>query len=130
MILQLLILKLATMVNSFDYYTLAVQNWCSNNTYMIHGLWPDNKDGTYPTNCDGPNYVEILDLENKLNKYWYDCNEKESRNLWIHEWNKHGKCVFQQEGLTQEEYFSKAIDLFLLYSPKEDTCFSLNFERC
>ena len=123
------LLNVLGFVNSFDYYILAVQNWCSKDKYMIHGLWPDYYNGSYPTNCDGPDYIQIPNLEDKLNKYWYDCNDNESRQLWIHEWDKHGKCVYEQEKLSQEEYFNKAIELFLEYPPDKESCFDLNFNK-
>ena len=123
------LLNILTLVNSYDYYMLAVQNWCSKDKYMIHGLWPNYYNGSYPINCEGPRYVKILDLEDKLNEYWYDCNKSESENLWEHEYDKHGKCVYQQENLSQEEYFNKAIELFLKYSIDKNSCFDLKFNQ-
>lgn len=114
---------------SFDFYTLAVQNWCSDDNFLIHGLWPDNFNGSYPQNCNGPEYERLDILKDDLKKYWYDCNEKESEQLWEHQWNKHGKCIFQQEKITQKEYFNITINLFKKYKPKKNICFDLFFEN-
>ena len=116
-------------VFSFDFYMLAVQNWCSEDKYLIHGLWPDNSDGSYPENCVGPDYQKVDKLKEEMNKYWYDCNEKETEELWEHEWNKHGKCIFQQENMDEEQYFNKTIELFKKYEPKSNICFNLSFEK-
>lgn len=111
---------------SYDYYILSGQKWCSLE-YMIHGLWPNNLDGTYPKNCNGPDYIEMPELSAKLKKYWYDCNEEKSNYLWKHEWEKHGKCVYQQNRIEQKKYFIQALDLFQEFYKNENICFDLNF---
>jgi ribonuclease T2 len=96
---------------------------------MIHGLWPDYYNGSYPENCNGPDYKKLYNIKNDLEEYWYDCSKDESNKLWEHEWNKHGKCVYQQEKLIQIEYFNKTIELFKKYQPNTNICFDLSFEN-
>ncbi|KXN71522.1 ribonuclease T2 [Conidiobolus coronatus NRRL 28638] len=111
---------------------LALQ-WVSglgpSNQWTIHGLWPNNCDGSYgPSNgCDNDrNYDNMADivavdsaLESKMNTYWpsYKGNNPD---FWSHEWNKHGTCVStldpncyanytpQQE---VRDYFNKVLEL-------------------
>ncbi|CCH63049.1 hypothetical protein TBLA_0J00490 [Henningerozyma blattae CBS 6284] len=82
-------------------------------SFTIHGLWPDNCDGTYEQFCDqslmiddvsnllnskqfndpnSNNDISGKELLHLLNTYWKsDRNDDES--LWIHEFNKHGSCI-------------------------------------
>lgn len=50
---------LSAMITTYDYYAFAVQDWCSTGTFQIHGLWPQNNDGTYPSWCQGQAYVPV-----------------------------------------------------------------------
>lgn len=71
------------------------------NSWTIHGLWPDNCDGTYEANCDSSraytNITQILqsfgqtDLLNYMNTYW-TSNSGTNEAFWEHEWGKHGTC--------------------------------------
>lgn len=66
---------------------------------QIHGLWPDNCDGTYEANCDDrrayTNITQILqaagkqDLVDYMNTYW-QSNSGSAETFWEHEWGKHG----------------------------------------
>ena len=88
----------------YNYYELSVQKWCSSD-YMIHGLWPQINSTSYPENCEKVSYVTpIGDLLDDMNMYWHSCDN----TLWEHEWEKHGSCT----GLTEVEYFQKALDCF------------------
>ncbi|BGP36165.1 Ribonuclease T2 precursor (RNase T2) [Rhodotorula kratochvilovae] len=70
-----------------------------NNSWTIHGLWPDNCDGTYEQYCDSSReYTNIREIltgkgETKLvefmNTYW-KSNTNDDESLWSHEWDKHG----------------------------------------
>jgi ribonuclease T2 len=55
-------------------------------SFVLHGLWPQNNDGSYPVFCSqepGPfNPRENLDLTPDL-------------HLLAHEWDKHGTCSAQ-----------------------------------
>ena len=60
--------------------------------FVVHGLWPQNYDGSYPVNCgdrSGPVRPELnLDITPDL-------------PLLDHEWKKHGTCTT----MSPEEYF-------------------------
>ncbi|KAH7925179.1 ribonuclease T2 [Leucogyrophana mollusca] len=70
-------------------------------SWTIHGLWPDNCDGTYKSSCDpSRSYKDIASLLTAQNagstleymkKYWLN-NAGSSEELWEHEWSKHGTC--------------------------------------
>ncbi len=55
--------------------------------FVLHGLWPQNTNGTWPANCSdrpGPaNYQLYLDMTPSL-------------TLLTHEWKKHGTCTTLQ----------------------------------
>lgn len=55
--------------------------------FVLHGLWPQNTNGTWPANCSsrpGPsNYAQYLDMTPSL-------------TLLMHEWSKHGTCTTLQ----------------------------------
>lgn len=119
-------------VFAYDYYILAIQNWCSTSspfTYKIHGLWPNFFNNTYPENCLNIEYIEMPSLKNDLNEFWYDCNEEESNYLWKHEFLRHGTCVIEQTKITQLEFFNTTINLFKKYQPKENICLNLDLKK-
>lgn len=72
--------------------------------FTLHGLWPDNCDGTYQQFCNSK--LEILgsveniiknefndaDLYSKMSKSW-KSNNGDDDSLWEHEFNKHGTCI-------------------------------------
>lgn len=72
--------------------------------WTLHGLWPDNCDGTYEQFCDRSlnidrNIEKIIvgqfndtTLYNKMSSYWKNFNGNDA-SLWQHEFNKHGTCV-------------------------------------
>ncbi|KAH7515953.1 hypothetical protein FEM48_Zijuj10G0083000 [Ziziphus jujuba var. spinosa] len=82
--------------------------------FGIHGLWPNYKDGSYPSNCD-PDSVfdksEISDLMSSLEKYWpsLSCPSSNGFRFWSHEWEKHGTC--SESELDQHDYFQSALKL-------------------
>jgi ribonuclease T2 len=94
--------------HSFDYYLLNL-SWspefchshpsateCSSRpAFVLHGLWPQNTDGTYPQNCSsepGPSnpsqYADIYP----------------DSGLLQHEWRTHGTC----SGLSPDAFFTAA----------------------
>ena len=86
--------------------SMAFQDWCENGQ-QVHGLWP-NPD----CNCDNDEAFDLYSIDSEtrslMNENWNACDQSNIA-LWTHEWEKHGKC----SGLTQAEYFSVAIKLFL-----------------
>ncbi|KAK3671444.1 Ribonuclease T2 precursor (RNase T2) [Recurvomyces mirabilis] len=71
-------------------------------SWTIHGLWPDNCDGTYEANCDDErayrNISAILKssgangLLDFMQEYWVS-DSGSSEHFWEHEWSKHGTCI-------------------------------------
>mmetsp|Transcript_16322 Transcript_16322/g.19939 ORF Transcript_16322/g.19939 Transcript_16322/m.19939 type:complete len:252 (+) Transcript_16322:160-915(+) len=82
----------------------------------LHGLWPERKDGSWPSTCSNekfdPEVVEDIGSD-KFHTYWPNVKASESSpsrfGFWEHEWTKHGTC----SGLNQEEYFKKTLSHFL-----------------
>lgn len=94
--------------SSFDYYLLNLSwspEFCyshpnaaecsSHSTFVLHGLWPQNNDGTYPENCTnapGPSDPATF------NDIYPD------QGLLEHEWRTHGTC----SGLSADGFFVTA----------------------
>jgi len=102
---------------TFDFYMLVLQ-WnpkLSTTIFTIHGLWPENKDGTYPENCPGPkfNTTAISGLISKLNVVW-PSSSGSNTNFWQHEWEKHGTC----SEFGENAYFQNTINLHAKYDVK------------
>lgn len=92
----------------FDYYLLTLSwspEFCLSHpnaaecaahpAFVLHGLWPENNDGSYPQHCGnapGPtNPMAFADIF-------------PDSGLLRHEWQTHGTC----SGLTPEAYFNAA----------------------
>ncbi|GJN91945.1 hypothetical protein Rhopal_004973-T1 [Rhodotorula paludigena] len=95
-----------------------------NNSWTIHGLWPDNCDGTYEQYCDKTreysNIREILTSkgETKMVEYFdthWKSNTGDDESLWSHEWDKHGTCMSTLEtqcyGRRYQQY-DEVVDYF------------------
>ncbi|KAI1828666.1 ribonuclease t2 [Xylaria intraflava] len=70
-------------------------------SWTVHGLWPDNCDGSYESSCDrGRAYTNITAiLKDKapstlgaMQIYWKDYRG-DDESFWEHEWAKHGTCM-------------------------------------
>jgi ribonuclease T2 len=71
----------------------------AHSTFVLHGLWPENNDGSYPQNCSsapGP-----ADPSQYSNIY-------PDPSLLQHEWRTHGTC----SGLSPDNFFSSARKAF------------------
>jgi ribonuclease T2 len=97
---------------NFDYYLLNLSwspEYChshssdiqcaQHSTFVLHGLWPENNDGTYPENCsttpgpaDPSQYSDIYP----------------DAGLLQHEWKTHGTC----SGLAPDAFFQLARQSF------------------
>ncbi|XP_050237200.1 ribonuclease 1 [Mercurialis annua] len=82
--------------------------------FGIHGLWPNYKDGSYPSNCDSSNpfdRTKITDLASSMQKNWptLACPSGDGMTFWSHEWDKHGTC--SESILDQHGYFKTTLDL-------------------
>ncbi|KAI3985212.1 hypothetical protein MKX01_015146 [Papaver californicum] len=82
--------------------------------FGIHGLWPNYKDGSYPSNCDRDSLYDssvLSDLKWDLQRNWptLACPSDNGNAFWGHEWNKHGTC--SESRLNQYDYFASALKL-------------------
>ncbi|KAI3900691.1 hypothetical protein MKW98_009301 [Papaver atlanticum] len=82
--------------------------------FGIHGLWPNYKDGSYPSSCDRDSLYDpsmLSDLKWDLQKNWptLACPSGNGDAFWGHEWNKHGTC--SESCLNQHDYFASALKL-------------------
>ncbi|KAI5679024.1 hypothetical protein M9H77_09974 [Catharanthus roseus] len=82
--------------------------------FGIHGLWPNYKDGTYPSNCDSNNPFDlskVSDLLKRMEGDWpsLSCPSSNGTTFWSHEWEKHGTC--SESVLDQHDYFKTALNL-------------------
>ncbi|KAI0030964.1 ribonuclease T2-like protein [Vararia minispora EC-137] len=88
---------------------LQTQFWDTNpstgpdNSWTVHGLWPDNCDGTFLENCDSSrDYKGISSLLeaagasstlNFMNTFWVNLpSDGTNEEFWEHEWATHGTC--------------------------------------
>ena len=83
----------------------------SNDTFSIHGLWPQYDKNSYPSYCKKDNFSidKLQPIIKELNYCWYSNEEKNSK-FWEHEYYKHGSCMFTD--MTELEYFQKTIELY------------------
>ncbi|KAI5120848.1 hypothetical protein M0805_007035 [Coniferiporia weirii] len=71
-------------------------------SWTIHGLWPDNCDGTFTEDCDPSRaYTDIsglltnagaTDTLSFMEENWVDINGNDE-TFWEHEWSTHGTCM-------------------------------------
>ncbi|KAL4621573.1 hypothetical protein ACB092_06G239000 [Castanea dentata] len=130
LMLQCLSLLCVSQSQDFDFFYF-VQQWpgsycdtkqscCYPNTgkpsadFGIRGLWPNYKDGSYPSNCDPNNsfnQAKISNLINDMQKNWPSlaCPSSNNIQFWRHEWEKHGTC--SESALNQHGYFDTALNL-------------------
>ncbi len=99
---------------SFDYYVLTLSwspTYCARAKgapdpdqcgadrkfgFVVHGLWPQNKDGGYPASCTRDRSLPKAVVDQTMPMM-------PSVGLMVHEWSKHGTC----SGLNATDYFAK-----------------------
>ncbi len=99
---------------SFDYYVLSLSwspTFCArakgtpdpdqcgadrNLGFVVHGLWPQFKDGSYPASCTRDRAVPKAVVDQTM-------PVMPSVGLMVHEWARHGTC----SGLNATDYFAK-----------------------
>ena len=120
--LLLLLLLVGSDATNYTYYTFGLQRWC-NQGYMIHGLWPQYNHTSYPEFCGVVPYVNPIylssDIYDQMLKKWITCNE-DPDVFWMHEWQKHGSCAYQQTGMNELEYFNTTLVLYNYLQPVID----------
>ena len=97
----------------FDYYVLNLSwspEFCATRAsspqcathpgFVLHGLWPQNRDGTWPANC--PSQATAPTNPSAWLKMTPDLS------LISHEWSKHGTCTL----LNGDAYFALAKKAF------------------
>ncbi len=103
----------ATGPQNFDYYLLNLSwspEFCHSHpnatecaqhaAFVLHGLWPQNHDGTYPQNCE--NLLGPRDSSQFSDIY-------PDSGLLRHEWKTHGTC----SGLSPDAFFTLSRTAFL-----------------
>ena len=98
---------------SFDYYLLTLSwapEFCATHAgntsssecdpnrhfgFVVHGLWPENDNGSYPQNCAPAQPVSQQTVQHML-------AIMPARGLIQHEWATHGTC----SGLAAQDYFA------------------------
>ncbi|KAL6787017.1 ribonuclease T2 [Trichoderma sp. SZMC 28012] len=114
---------------------LQTQFWDTNpstgpsNSWTVHGLWPDNCDGTFQQNCDSSRaYTNISAILAKsapstlsfMQTYWKDISGNDE-SFWEHEFGKHATCIstldpdcYTNYQPTQEvgDFFTRTVSLF------------------
>ena len=98
---------------SFDYYLLTLSwapEFCATHSssasssecdpqrhfgFVVHGLWPENEDGSYPQHCAPAQPVAQATVQQML-------PIMPDRGLIQHEWSTHGTC----SGLDTQTYFA------------------------
>ncbi len=96
----------------FDYYLMALSwspSYCEAHPgdadqcehkgfgFVLHGLWPQNRDGSWPQHCSSDTEPDAATIERTL-------AFMPSRRLIEHEWQTHGSCT----GLDPRAYFDLA----------------------
>jgi ribonuclease I len=108
-------------MSNFDYFLLAFSyapTFCKLNPdkqnsiecvgnygLVLHGLWPEDNDGSYPQFCNYPvkySKTELQDIIKKIDEW--EKYAPEYLDLCVHEWEKHGTC----SGLNPQQYFNLA----------------------
>jgi hypothetical protein len=102
-------------IDNDTYYALAVQDWCGEGNYKLHGLWVDSHTQSYPQYCRPVTYIPPTgDLLENMTMSWNNCagrsNPDNLNTFWKHEWEKHGSCV--SDSITEFAFFHTALLLF------------------
>ncbi|KAH6692720.1 ribonuclease Trv [Plectosphaerella plurivora] len=98
-------------------------------SWTIHGLWPDNCDGTWEQFCaperEYTNITAVLQADapctlSYMETFWKD-QAGDDEDFWEHEFNKHGTCMSTLEpecypgyapGQEVVDYFKRTVALF------------------
>ena len=92
-------------------------------SWTIHGLWPNNCDGTYSESCDTKraytNITQLLEAAGDtstldyMQTYWVSDDES-NEAFWDHEWETHGTCISTLSPSCYTDYTAgeEAVDFF------------------
>ena len=110
---------------SYDYNGLQVEwkptqcklNSCASGylstDFNIHGMWPSNWDGSYPSFCSSVPFAITNQTQQLLLTCWVSYTGP-PQSFWEHEWSKHGTCV--SPVLSTDVYFNTTANLFFKQS--------------
>src|SRR5947209_7679406 len=90
----------------FDYFLYVLRwpaSYCRDrqcldfkDKWLIHGIWPQYTNGSWPQNCCFEKEWKLRDVEpivEELKAKWTNLNpDAKFDSLWEHEWIKHGTC--------------------------------------
>ncbi len=106
-----------------QYWDTGASSVGPNNSWTLHGLWPDNCDGSFEQYCATSrkltNIIAALqavgqtDLLAYMYTYWKDYQGNDE-SLWEHEYNKHGTCIssLEPQCLVNYQPQDEAVTLF------------------
>lgn len=105
-------------VSGIKYIDLALKRCSNDDDFSIHGWWPEYNKTSYPqwcnvTLCKQFDYRKLSVLSDKLNKYWYSCDDWNinTETLLKHEWCKHATCISSNENFI--DYFNRTLSIYL-----------------
>ncbi len=97
------------------YCDLALKKCDQQDSWSIHGYWPEYNSSSWPqycnhTKCSEFNYTTLDPIISQLQKYWFSCPDWNvtTTQFWKHEWCKHATCL----GLTLLDFFQNTLNLF------------------
>lgn len=97
------------------YDDLALKLCNGDQSYSIHGWWPEHGSRTWPQWCTKEfqnfNKSQVESIRDQLDIDWYACKEWNITNfdIWYHEINKHGSCI---KGESVLHYFEHTLTIF------------------
>ncbi|KAJ3296079.1 ribonuclease T2-like [Blyttiomyces sp. JEL0837] len=105
-----------------NWFNFTYQKTAPSNAWTIHGLWPDNCDGTYNSSAFGCDPARIYeDVESRLvaanpsflsqiQKLWIGADGN-TNWFWSHEWTKHATCFSVVHPSCYGSAYTKDIDV-------------------
>ena len=97
--------------NPTNFYYLSLIKEDDNESWSIHGLWPQYTLDKYPQFCKDSTFDmrKLNPIIDQLKKYWYSNRETDSA-FWEHEYLKHGTCNFNN--FSELDYFKTTLNLY------------------
>ncbi|OBA19833.1 ribonuclease T2 [Metschnikowia bicuspidata var. bicuspidata NRRL YB-4993] len=96
-------------------------------SFTLHGLWPDNCDGTYHQFCNDLLNIEAANIKtiigsefndqallSKMETFWKNYDGPDTL-LWEHEFNKHGTCINTNSPACYGSNFKKDENVYNYY---------------
>ena len=106
--------------NVYEFNHNRAARTCSR--FTIHGLWPENLDGTWPQFCNTTpfNVTALHDILPLLKASWPSVFSK-SASFWQHEWRRHGTCAMGKFA-TERDFFASVLQLDAQYDANVRAC--------